>query len=119
MNIYEIMFLLQFLVIMGLLLAKLYNVMSKGEKFDLKISFIMFIAYFLFYLVGLIVFLANPEEIIYISLFTLESWLIILNVLFFIIELFLNSANIAITPVKSYNAKEAYKVNQGTLGTFK
>lgn len=105
MNLYETIFILQFVMIVIITLMKLYNVMSIGTErkinekdtskdyplwYDMKLSFILFIAVFIIYGAGFLTFLADYTEILYQTLFKLETMLLMLNSLFFIIELFLN-----------------------------
>ena len=105
-DVIDVMFLLQFFIVVGILLLELFNVMSVGKffRFDkfkkdsvtgesdphfaMKISFMLFIVFFLFYLVGFICLVSYPEIVLFIVLFQLESWLIILHVVFFISALF-------------------------------
>jgi len=87
MNIYEVFFLMQFLIAVGLLLLKFYNLMRPADNYTIEKAIITFIGYFLAYGVGFVVLLANAgEEVLYSLLFRLETWFIGLIVLFFIIE---------------------------------
>jgi len=106
MDIYGFMFLLQFLVAIGLVGYKIWSIMSINQKKEknkllpefeqkdtsLKIPFITFIAYFIVWLVGFIVFLAEPEELIYSQLIKLENLGIGLITLLFMVEVFLTLA---------------------------
>ena len=100
-TLYDMFFLLQFIVIIVIILVKLYNVMSLGETYDIRISILLFIGYFIAYGVAFVVFLLDPEELLYLQLFRLESWLIVLNVVFLMAELFFNFKRQGLTPIKA------------------
>lgn len=107
MNVYEVLFLLQFLMVIGVLVLKTVNVCSLGTFLSLKYVFLSFVGYFLGWFIALVVMLANPETIVYIVFFKLESGLILLVVAFFVAELFLSMKNTVLRkPVVAYSARD-------------
>lgn len=90
MNIYEFVFIVQFVIFIGIFLVKLYNVMSKGRAYDVKVSFLLFILGLFCHAVGFWIFMLKPEELIYWSLIRLENVISLVLVLFFFIELLLS-----------------------------
>lgn len=104
-NIYNVFFLLQFVCVLGIFLYKLYNVISfnKGKDglvYDMRISIILFISFWFCWLVGLVVLLLDPSELLYSTLFRLETWLILPNVLFLFIEIFYYLRDESKQPIK-------------------
>lgn len=99
-DIIEVFFILQFFVVVGIIIAKLINVMTAGkfyqkefdksgkEKCNITLPFVLFFLYNIFYAIGFISFMNNPT-IFTSMLFQLETFFISLNMLFLIIELFL------------------------------
>lgn len=89
MEMLEFVFLLQFLVCIGVVLWKVYNTMSpKEQKYDIRMAFLLFFIYFLSYGVGFVVFMLDLTNNFYRLMFQLETWIILLNVLFIMVELF-------------------------------
>jgi len=85
-NISSMLFAIQFLIAIGIIIYKFYNVMSFGEEYDIKVSFVFFISFMLCWLVGLMVTLFNPEELILSQILKIENILFWLNTIFFIME---------------------------------
>lgn len=107
MTIQDLLFILYLIGILGIFLYKLYNIVSLGKIYDLKVAIILFIGYFLAWLIGFVVFMLDPERLIYMFMFKIGTWLILLNVLFFIVELVFYLVSItekAIMPYKPDNS---------------
>lgn len=112
MNIYEVFFILQFLIVIGIVLLELYNVMRVSTLYTLRIDFLLFIVFFISYLMGFIITMLNPTEYIYFLLLRVENIFIILNVLFFISSLLLKLSYLvkdANKGVKPYNSMKERK----------
>jgi hypothetical protein len=107
--IYDAMFIIAFLVMMGIIFAKFYNALSVGSVYDIKIAFMLFSGYIVAWVTSFVVFAANPEIVIYNMLFRLSSWFLVLNVLFLIIEIILFLRDTAQRPIKAFNSKQANK----------
>lgn len=119
---------MQFILYIGITLAKVYNLMSyfesnkkvrdiskeneKGSFFDLKIGFILFMLLLIAWGVGFVVFLLDPEEFLYLMLFRFETWFLLLNVCVFLAEIILHLARQAKldTRGKAFNSLEMNKV---------
>lgn len=116
-NFIDIIFLLQFFIVLGLIFVKIYNILNfqKDKKYNdkqstpinIKISFLMVIAFFLFYGVGFVSTLISIDEMIFVQLFRLETFFVIPYILFFIIELFMFIRDTAVSPVKATGTKAA------------
>jgi len=89
-SIYDAFFILQFLIVIGIMLYKLYNVMSFGEVADIKIVWVTFVVYLISYVIGFIAFLNNPEIMLYLMLFRLETWFLLFTVILLISELLIH-----------------------------
>lgn len=96
MNGIDLIFLVQFIIVICILLVKLYNVLSglsnlkkenTDKKYNMQWAFILFIAYFISYFIGFVTYMQRVEELAYLAMFNLETGFILLNVLFFIIEI--------------------------------
>lgn len=85
----EVVFLIGFLVFVGLWFFKLYNVVTGFDKFSTGVVWMATIGCFLSYGVTLVSFLSGTYQNIYASLFTLQTWLFYLVWLFLFIELFI------------------------------
>lgn len=108
--LYNTFFLLQFLVAVGITGFKVYNVFSSGEAYSFKAAVIMFLGYLVTWFVGLLLVLLEPEQLLFSMLYQLEVWLLSLNVLFFIIEIFFIVRDLAkspVTAVKSLGGQNA------------
>lgn len=113
MNASEFLFIAGFIVGLVILLVKLYNIFSGGTLYDWRLSVLMFVTYFLAFGVVFVTFLVNYEVVLYAALFKFMAWLILLNVLFTIAEIFYLLRDVAEMPVKAYNAKEAQAQRPG------
>lgn len=93
MNIYEVIFLLSFILIIAITLVKLYYLMglkilkSKETQFyDIKIALLSFVIFLISYLMVFIAVLNYPTIAIYSVVLALCSFLLILNGLFMLVE---------------------------------
>lgn len=111
LSVEEVLFLLQFLAVIGILGVKLFNVFRKGEFVSLQLSILLFAGFFVAWLVGFVVMLlySGVGSLLYSVLMRLETWLIGLNVLFFVFELFFNLAGLPKVVGRRRNSLEAYK----------
>jgi len=104
-NFYDTIFIIQFIIVIGLLLYKLYNVINKCEVYGITQSIIIFVLFWIAWGAGFVTLMLNPK-LIYSVLFQLETWFIIPLILFVLIELFFMWHSHTTTPVKPYNAKD-------------
>jgi len=104
MNFYEIMFILQFLGLLTILGYKLWFILSLGKTFDIRVSFFLFGGFFIPYILGFLIFMTNPEILIYQMLFNFETWLVGLNILFFAIEIMFHLGVVATKPISAYKS---------------
>lgn len=101
MGFSEAMFMLQFLICIGIILLETYNLMNMTKVYDMKITFILFMSYFLFWGIGFSIFILDAgETLIYMAMIQVESWLLLLHgvyllfsVIFFLKEIALNEAD--------------------------
>jgi len=100
------LFLVQFLIIIGIILIKVYNMMSVGQFYDIKLGFILFIGFFLAWLVGMIITLVYPQELLFLQLWKLENYLIVLNVVFLMFEIIIAIKDNTTKPIESYKSIE-------------
>ncbi len=99
------LFLLTFIGYIGLTLLRTYNVMSKGDLYDIKKVFILFILTTLSFGVSFFIFILENTTLIYGFLFKLMAWLFLVNVILFIGELFFNMANVTLDVTEAYQSK--------------
>jgi len=113
MNIYELLFIMQLFLALGITLLKVYNLMNKSNSYDLKFSFILLLSFFFCWIIGFVIAALNPEREIFILLWGFETRFLILNVLFFMIELFISLSRSSKTIVSTYSSKEANTQQKG------
>lgn len=89
MNIYDFLFIVLFLGLMGISLYKLFNLMSAGEVYDYRMTWILYIGFIMAWGGLLLILLLQPERLIYVTLFKFSTFFMGLNTLFLIAELFL------------------------------
>lgn len=104
----EILFIGHILGVIGITLAKFYNVMTKGELYDFKMTWVLFVSFMIFWFMGLLVVLTD-YTFIYSLIFKFTSLFMIINILFLIIELFFLTEEIA------NKGTQAYFSNQSNL----
>jgi len=97
---------ISFIISLVILLAKVYNVLSVCEWYDIRMAFILFISYMITWLVGLVSVLMDYNTQILVTLFKLQTWLIIVNVIILLIELFLLLKFASTTEVKPYMSNQ-------------
>jgi len=106
----DVMFLLSFLVIVGIIFAKFYNLLSKTEWYDIRMTWLLFGAFLFFYGVGMFSFLSDPENILFSVLFTLESLFVTLVFILTVVEQFMYLGKKATGDSrKAYNSLEESK----------
>ena len=101
-EIFDIIYLLHIFIIVAITLIKVYNIMSMGklynvkidedtreEKGDLKFTWLLFILFCIGWFLGFIVVNTHTDSVLYIQIFRLSSIFFILNGAFLIAELML------------------------------
>lgn len=103
----DVLFIIHFTAIIGLMLYSLYTLMyqNKDKKEAFKKDIIIFISNLLAWFFGLMVVLLEYETVLYSQFFKLTSLLFLLSVLFFIIKLFIYFATVADKTIKPFNSK--------------
>jgi len=108
----DMMFIIQFFFIFMILFLKLYNILNMGKKIQIGYSILLFACYFLFWFIGqqitLFIDYNSISKLIYIQFFNLETLFIMVNILFFIIELMLNFIKLP-DNISPYNAIQERK----------
>lgn len=89
LGIYGLLFLMQFMLVIGLALLKLYNLMKVGAIYTAQVSWVLFISGLLAYGVGFITALVGYVEPLFSTLLQLETWFMLLFVVFHISEVLL------------------------------
>jgi hypothetical protein len=108
MDLYGLFFIIQFLAAIAIIGAMMFNVMSMGKIFDIRYTWLLFSLYFIVWLIGFVIFAGEPEETLYQMLFKLESWLIVMNTLFLIIQQFYYIKEVAQANMSRRNSKIVY-----------
>ena len=107
MNIYEVLFLIQFFVIIVLILIKTNNLLHLGETYDLKMAILLFVGFILAWGVSFVVSMLSYQTIIYSVLFKLETWLLLLNLGFLLAELIMYFVSHTAKPIDSYKSSKS------------
>lgn len=87
MNIYDILFIIGFFVLLGTTGLKLFNLFRKTDLYDLSWSIMLFIISTLGFGICFIVGILDYSEILFSVLGILVSGVFLLNVIFFFVEL--------------------------------
>ena len=103
-SIYSMVFILQFLVYIGITLVLFYNVMNLGKTFDMKTGFILLFVLLISYGAGMVTTMLSIDELLYYALWNVQTWMLPFNVLFFIIHLILNLKLFADTAIERYSS---------------
>lgn len=91
----DMLFFVQFMGALICIGFPLYNIMSWSKPlFDLKVNFLFFIGYVICFFLSLTCVLIDPEKLIYHPILTLESWMILIEVVFLFIAIFRYLENI-------------------------
>ena len=107
MNLYDAFFVLAFLSCIGIVGLKVYNALRlylEKPIYDLPGSVLGFVGYFVAWIICMVVTMLEPNTLLYSSLLYLTNWLIIVNVMLFIVELFLVMRDSAQTGIKPYKS---------------
>lgn len=86
MNFTEVVFLIQFIIVLIIALAKLLNISRKGELWDIPLSVVLLIAFCFAWGVGLLTTIYTIDTF-YVILFKLEAWLLPLVIILFFAEI--------------------------------
>lgn len=105
MHIYDFLYIVQFIVLIGITLAKLYNIFTNCKWYDLKLTWVLFIGFVLAWFTGFSIFMLEPERAIYMVLFNMARVLFLLNFLFLLVEVLINLGLIANKEMKPYEAR--------------
>lgn len=100
-TLYEMFFLLQFLVVFGIILCKTYNIMKQGEFYDISMAWILFMLFFIAWGVGFVITLLGYTETLYSQLFKFESFFVLLNIGFMIAEHLFQLKALGLTAIKA------------------
>lgn len=106
MNIYDFLFIVQLLVLIGIFLYKLYNILNIGKIYDYKYGVILFVSFLIAWFVGFAIFMFQPERLIYSILFRFGSFLLAINMLFMIIEIGIQIVDVSPKYIDSYKGIE-------------
>ncbi len=110
-NINDMIFIIQFLGLIGIFLYQMFNLMHKGKIYDIRISFILLITLTIAWGTGLFVVLLETTKATYSILFMLESLFFVLSYLFFFFELLFFGVGMTkkiIKPFKSIESKNKF-----------
>lgn len=102
----DVFFTLQFLVAITILVAKIINVSSNGETYQFKWAALGFGGYLLAWLLGFIAFASDLEIVLYAALFQLESWLMVLVLVLFVVEIFFLLRDLSTGKIKPQMSRE-------------
>lgn len=119
MTFYESLFIIQLLFLLGVILIQFYNILNLFIKpvptieqenntffpYDIKLSFIFFALGLILFMLGFIISMYQFDIEIFITLLAFERFLLLLNVLFFIIEMISLVVSSSRVAVKAFQSK--------------
>lgn len=88
MDVYEVLFIAQLFLVLGITGAQLVNVLSMGQLFNAKLGTVLFGGFWVFWLLGLMVMLTRTDELIFSVVLRFENLLILMNFILWIAEIF-------------------------------
>lgn len=127
MDIYSFLLLVAVFGTLSVTGVKIYNVMHKAEKYDIKVAVLLFAAFMLLWFFGFVATTtvasskitdvvgsgfestAKPYEPIFIVLFNLTSWLMALNAILLFIEIVYHIGRKSQEGVKAFMSNEFLK----------
>lgn len=83
----DILLIIHFLVIIAIVFSNLYNILNVGKIFGFDVSVMLFTGMLIAWLLGLITFLMDVENTTYRMIFIIDNFFLMLNLVFFIIEI--------------------------------
>jgi len=103
-NINEILFIFHILAMLGMSGFRLYNIMTFGRVYDIKMTFIFFFTSLIVFFIGFAITMTDYLTI-YHLVFKITTFLLIINVLFTFIEILMMMSG-ANQLVKAYNPND-------------
>ena len=109
-NIYDMVFVIQFIFLVGIFLYQMWQLMHQGKIYEIRISFIIIILVTVAWFMGMQVVLLETSKAIYAILFQLESLFFVLAWLFFFFDIIFSLQAKAQDIIrKPFNSKEIQK----------
>jgi len=105
MNFYEWIFIIQLLICLAITFLKVYNIMCSGEIYDIKISFLTFGIYALFFGLGFMTAMFSIDNAFFVVLVSATSILLIFNLILTGAEIMLYMKDVVQKPFKAYTPK--------------
>lgn len=115
-ELYNMLFVMQFIIVIGIILFELYNLMRVSRAYSLMTDFMLFIGFFLAFVVGLLITMLNTTEYLFHLLFRLEVLFLLLNVLFFISSLMLKMSYLVKDGKKNRQAYNSFRERRAERG---
>lgn len=113
-ELYNMIFVISFIGMIGLTAWKLYNLFHKATKHDFRISMMIFLGIGITYGISLIVTILGYTELLFIQLFSMQQIIFLLSVILFITEIFFAMTRLINGNKRdsAYNSKEARGYNE-------
>jgi hypothetical protein len=106
-TITDAIFIIQLLIVLGITLAKVYNITLMAKFYSIQMSIILLVTFIIMWFLGNITAMFSLTSAYYYVIFRLESRLFILNFFLFIIEIILYlKLNVTDTQKAAHNSKE-------------
>lgn len=104
-DLYSMVFMLQFIVAIGIVGVEFYNLMRVGTFYGIRTIFLLFVGFFVCYVVGFVVMILGFDEMLYVQLFNLERFFVLLHMLFFICSILIK---LGVKAMEAMNSGKAY-----------
>lgn len=108
-SIYNIIFVLCILCQISILFVQFWNILNAGYKYDIKVSFMLFVGVVLAFGLLMLTTLHNVDTMYYSRIVLLMSWIFTINVMFFLAEIVFNLRLVSTNLIQARNSKEFYK----------
>ncbi len=108
-DIVDMLFFLHIILVVVFSFVKIYNLMSEVKFYDIRWVWLLLIGFILNYGFGLVLLILD-RSILFATLFRVSSFFLVLNFLFFFVELFFYVRDVAVDNiVKPRNSMELAK----------
>ena len=105
-SVYDILFVIQLLTVIIITLLKVFNLMNKGEFYDIRVGGMLFILFIIAFFLGQITIINYTDITAYYTIFTFESLIFPLQFIFMFVELALVIKSMVPKRIMAYHANK-------------
>lgn len=106
-GIYDLLSVLSVLSCVGVMGAKIYNLMSLHEYYNHRIAWMLFGGALLAWGIGLLPVLFDPEMLVYLSLYSVSTFALRVTVMVTVLEVLMMMAGSVRAPLQRFNSMDS------------